>query len=135
MMTDNDYRHWSILPPNNGSSMPRQLIFLDCETTPTLDPEDSKREVHTFRLACASCVRYELGRFTRRHEIDALSSAEVWNWVASQLKPNVVTWLFAHNVGYDLTVSEWWERVITGEYTFRGSDAYRAGQTGRLLVK
>lgn len=89
---------------NKAEWSPRHLIFADTETLPQ---REGKQELHRMRLWVAARVDrrppgggepvWEWGHGWTRHSMAA--------WVDGAAGSERTTWLYAHNLGFDLTVS------------------------------
>lgn len=108
---------WHYLRGNKSCASPGAVIVVDTETLPYPLGEEDDGDAHRFRLGCATYWRMEKGEQVRRTEIDFTDSYIFWNWLSSKLHPRIPTWLFTHNLGFDLTVLGFWERMESGEYT------------------
>lgn len=97
------------LKANKGNETPSTFIFFDTETSAIPIPEKSGRYFHRFRLGFASSFRLEGARKTRRKEIDFTDPVYFWNWVIGHLSKHRPVWMFAHNVGFDLTTTLAWQ--------------------------
>jgi hypothetical protein len=96
---------------------PGLIVVLDTETMPEIDGEDGA-QWHKLRLGVAIAWRVENGKVSRRREFRFTTANEFWDWLFPRLKPRQPLWLFAHNLGFDLTVLEFWKLLEQGEYGF-----------------
>jgi DNA polymerase type B, organellar and viral len=108
------------IKPNHGTEIPTSHIFFDTETYPTGDLTLEGRQVLRLRVGCASYVRLERLKITRELHCSFTDSKRFWDLVREQQDPRKPLWVWAHNLGFDLTIAEWWkeleeERYIVGE--------------------
>jgi hypothetical protein len=94
---------------NAGTRVPSSHVVLDTEAiiTPVI-PGVSERQ--TLRLGCAIGWRRDKGRTTRRSVCHFATSAEWWTWLESRLSTHRTTWVWAHNLPYDLSLCDFWAR-------------------------
>jgi hypothetical protein len=95
--------HW--LRENARERTPHRLLTFDTETD-LADPTDTQRQI----------LRLWSARLDRRHDIDAGKPRQEWHHgtTASELaelidrlaRSDSATWIFAHNLGFDLAVTE-----------------------------
>jgi hypothetical protein len=69
------------------------------------------------RLWCATRVRIEGDKITRRKQAYGETAAEFWKFVDDYSDSQRTTWLFAHNLGHDLTQLGFWEQLDNGTFT------------------
>lgn len=95
--------HW--LRSNAANRTPRRLICFDSEAVRTLN---GKVEQHSFRLACASFdVLDECGELTKPTEyVTFTTTEELWRWATGKTNTTHRTWMVAHNLSYDLRLTE-----------------------------
>lgn len=93
---------------NKSIASPGNLIFFDTETRGEPDDTFCNGELHTLRLGVASYLRIEAGRVTRRDHLNFRKGGQFWTWVLQKLHPRIPTWIFAHNLPFDLTVCGFW---------------------------
>lgn len=100
----------------HGSKIPSLCVFLDTETTsrPGARPGVINE---TFRLAVAIKVQRESGKWNRRTVERFTDAGALWDWIHGLESRQRPVWIFAHNVGFDLTVSGFWDRVDRGDWT------------------
>lgn len=102
---------------NHSESIPRQLIFVDCETRDSKVTDDEDHEVHKLWFGYASYGFYRDGKLTRRKEIVFTKTQEFWDWVQEVANNHNRTWIFAHNVGFDLTILDLLGVIKDGQYS------------------
>jgi predicted regulator of Ras-like GTPase activity (Roadblock/LC7/MglB family) len=86
---------------NHGTEAPSQWIFFDVETYPAAVGLEGRCLRHTFRLGCASYVRVEKGKITRRDTLQFRDPAVFWAWVLGHLSAHRPTYVVAHNLTFD----------------------------------
>lgn len=99
---------------NHSTASPGHLICFDTETFPKKHGSKRGAQLHTLRLGVASYVRLEKNQETRRDKIHFQDADDFWAFVESKLHPRIPLWIFAHNIGFDLTVCRFWERFADG---------------------
>lgn len=94
--------HW--LRPNEGSRSPHRVAFLDCETAPELTPA---AELHSMRWWHLRHVRRHVDnpRSPVQADLAGSSIAELAGLVDKLAIAKHSTWLWTHNLGFDLQVS------------------------------
>lgn len=95
--------HW--VAPNHQTRVPRAFVYLDTEAHRT---KVGRREVQTFRLAVAAfdAVRKDRDGWKQREWCRATSPDELWEWVTGRCRRRARTVLVAHNLAYDLRISD-----------------------------
>lgn len=68
-------------------------------------------------FGCATYIRWEAGKATRREEIIFYTPREFWDWVYHKLHKRIPTWMFAHNLPFDLSSTCVWKEVVNGTLT------------------
>lgn len=104
------------MKPNHGCETPTQFVFVDVETQQEIVRKKPLRSIQTFRLGCATYIRYDRGTISRRDEIDFTSPVEFWGWLESHQQKSKPIWCYGHNLGFDLTQLRFWELLELGEY-------------------
>lgn len=86
------------------AARPGNIIFFDSEAR--LSPAGERTTRHEFRLAVALYCRLDRkGRLTVRREALAKTPSELWSFVDGCCRARTRTYLVAHNLVYDLSVS------------------------------
>lgn len=107
--------HW--VAPNHVTRVPRSFVYLDTEAHRV---HDGRREVQTFRLAVAAfdTVRKDRSGSRARQWHDATDTAELWEWITSKCVSRARTVLVAHNLAYDLRISNAFVELPALGWTF-----------------
>lgn len=106
-----------LLKGNKGTEAPSNLIFFDTESRQHVRKGKTETVTHTLRLWTARRVRMEGGRATRRVVASGKTASEFWRFVDRYSDPHRTTWLFAHNIGFDLTLLEFLLELDKGTFT------------------
>jgi hypothetical protein len=105
------------LRPNEGHAIPRHLVFVDCETR-NVGCADPRKERHELWFGCAASIRLEdrsgALAVTRRDERVFYQSLGFWDWLSERAKIREVTWIVAHNLGFDATILDTWSLIRGG---------------------
>lgn len=136
------YRHIS---RGKSEAVPKQMVFVDCETRDCGESGNENHEIHRLWFGYASYGIWEAGKLTRRKEIVFTTTREFWDWLREVAKPTSRIWLFAHNVGFDLTILDMCGVIRSGEYkTFKPTtqpglneqyDKRKGNQLGVLILE
>lgn len=121
------------LSGNKGSEGPSELLFFDTESYQHVSPTDPDTRCLTLRLWCATALRLERGEPTRRTTTCGKTASELWRFIESRQSKSRYLWVFAHNLGFDLTMASFWDRLDTREYTIGPVDRGISPRTGRRL--
>lgn len=91
-----------------SNKMPASLLFFDTETItePTPELPDTERQVLNFGYAFA--CRYEDGQRTRAQWCRFTTSKEFFKLIISRTDKERPLYVFAHNLGFDLTIVDFW---------------------------
>lgn len=104
------------LPHNKSCAGPGNVIFYDTEAYFDPSIQYSTCELQRLRLGVAIAGRFEGGKWTREKRCRFKNSTEWWSFVASRSLEKTPTWIFAHNIGYDLIISQFPELLESGEF-------------------
>ena len=92
-----------ILRPNKGSTVPVRCVFVDTETRGESRGDNVEEAVLWFGSA-AFIRRRTDGKWTRPKWNEFRSAGTFWRWVTDLCPGGTRTYLFAHNLGFDITV-------------------------------
>jgi len=105
------------LKRNHGTEAPSNLIFLDTESYKEDRSDTLKRTANRLRLWCATNVRLESGKVTRRKEDNGLTAGTFWKFVDDCSTDERCTWIFGHHLSNDLTQLGFWHELDAGRFT------------------
>lgn len=107
--------HW--IAPNHTTRLPRSYIALDTEAHRN---RDGRRELQTFRLAVASfdTPRKDRSQWREREWCKATDTATLWEWITGRCRRKARTVLVAHNLAYDLRISDAFTHLPALGWTF-----------------
>jgi hypothetical protein len=96
---------WHFIRPNEANRYPRRIICFDTEAC---IKETHKFERQTFRIAVASYdIIDKVTKEPSKSEVKAFVEPELlWEWISSKCKSKSRTVVFAHNLSYDLRISD-----------------------------
>lgn len=92
------------------------MLFFDTESNWQPELQYECGQYQTLRLGCAIAGRLEAGKWTREHRSNFTTQEEFWAFVAERADNKRPVWCFAHNIGYDLTLLGFPERLRSGEF-------------------
>lgn len=102
--------------PNHTSRCPAAHVVVDTETLPG-DTGEEGVAAHTIRLGHAISWRRE-GRMIRaRRELAFLDGPQFWSWLCCRASSHRTTWVWAHNLGFDLSTLRFWDQWDVGRWT------------------
>lgn len=101
---------------NESEWSPRHVAFFDTETVPI---ELGSSEVHTLRCWAARAIRRDepIERQHPRAFSDGTTADGLVAWIEDQLRGRRNLWLWAHNLGFDLTVTRLVTRLVRRGWT------------------
>lgn len=131
-----------LLKGNKGTEGPCNLVFVDTESWEAPHESRSSRKTLSLRLWCATRIRLDGGKVSRRIETSGHTQAEFWQFLDSVSDHYRCTWVFSHNSGFDLTMLGFWGELDNGRFVttpkFRkdksGKDTDQVSWRGRLCV-
>lgn len=98
--------------------MPAAIVLLDTETQETDVDYDPARKRLVLFFGKARYIRLRKGRFCNCDEITFTKAVDFWKWLLPYLHRKTSTWLFAHNLAFDLTIVDFWQLLEAGILTF-----------------
>lgn len=120
------------LKRNHGTEAPSQLIFLDTESYKEDRSDILKRTANRLRLWCATSVRLEAGKVTRKKQADGLTAESFWKFVDDNSNSQRCTWIFAHHLSNDLTQLRFWHELDRGTFVTTPMKSKQLGTDGKL---
>ena len=93
-----------------GGSTPPYHIFLDTEAS--FETVDDKTTRQYLRLGCAEYVdrRYTTA-YVADNKITFWNLPEFYDWLESKIRKNNTTWIWAHNMSYDMRILHMFEEM------------------------
>lgn len=110
-----------VMRPNHSTAGPSHIITFDTETRPKRYGSRRGQQLHLLRLGVAKYVRIENGEYTRRDVCRFTEADTFWEFVESKQHARMPLWVFAHNLAFDLTTCNYWDRVQQGIYYTNGN--------------
>lgn len=103
---------------NSTTRVPRSFVYLDTEAHRTAH---GKREVQSFRLAVAAYdTTYQHKKGNRPREWhDSVDTGDLWEWITGRCRAKSRTVLVAHNLAYDLRISDAFTRLPALGWSFK----------------
>jgi len=120
-------KHAHVLEPTKGDRRPRRLIFFDTETR--MEFRSDWRTIHKLRVGVAQFHTYDpIDGWSFRKELVFRSPGEFWSWVDAGCKPKSTTYIVAHNIVFDLSVTGGFKRLA--ELGWELGSWYQKGMVG-----
>jgi hypothetical protein len=104
--------HW--LRPNTGSSVPRNLVFVQVHVERLVDDKDPNRWTERLAWGIAESVRYQNSRQERWQRLLFTKSDEFWAWLIARYRSNTSVWLIGHGIARTFTLLRGWELLDSG---------------------
>ena len=101
---------------NHSEAVPTQMVFVDCETKDFNPEKDENHQIHQLWFGVAVFGVWEKGKLTRRKELVFQSVMEFWEWLDAVARPKSRLWIFAHHVGFDLTILDLFGQIRNGRF-------------------
>lgn len=103
------------LKPGGACRLPSVVVFIDCEPTVSGSGTYSPQQTHSFRSGCTSICRLSNGELSSRTLIRFKKPLEFWKALEKNRDRDKATWVFGHNLGYDLTLLGFWDWLATSQ--------------------
>lgn len=89
-------------------SAPSNLLFFDTETKGQIYAAKKSIVRHSLWFGYTSAFRYESGKRTREVSTIFHTIKDFWRFLKKRLDPSRPLYVFAHNIGFDLTIVDFW---------------------------
>jgi hypothetical protein len=99
------------LKPNHGNAVPGAIVCLDTESYEPKRGGEARVQIMPLRLGVARFLRLEKGRPGRREVFRFTEAAVFWEWLRRKMTGRRTTWLWCHNLNWDLCVSQFWREL------------------------
>lgn len=103
------HNHW--LRRNHGTSIPRNLVFVETIAHGIQVPEAPRERIERLDLCVAQAMRLQNGRIERWHEIQTSDPEAFWPWLAQRMRSNASIWLIGHGIAKTFTLLDGWRRI------------------------
>lgn len=110
-------RVWHYIKKNHGTQSPSSVLYVDTEAAIVKKSKGKQPGEMSLDRWAATHVRYNSATPVYRKEYSGDSSVRFWdivNLITQEKKP---LWIIGHNIGFDLTLLEFWEMIESGEVT------------------
>jgi len=97
------------LKPGGRCTVPDVVVFIDVEPSVSAVPARPGSTVHKFSRAVASICRLERGCLADKGTYELARPEMLWGLLSEFRDTHKATWVFAHNLGYDLTLIGFWD--------------------------
>lgn len=120
--------HSRTIKRNESTRFPSSVMVVDTETYPTDHPTVKRGQLHKLRLWCASHFRFEKSKVTRQSDDSGQDIESFWRFVQSKLNRYKPLYIFAHNLGFDLTVLRFWRELDENRLSLVQPAAWRGSE-------
>lgn len=106
-----------ILKPGGAASIPDRVVFVDTEPVVCRSSGDDRRRTHRLGVGVADCCYLSGGSLVDCERLVFTRQFTFWAWLDEVRDRHKATWVFAHNLGYDLTLLGFWDMLTAGSDT------------------
>lgn len=99
---------------NRRTEVPTRHIAFDTETRPVPIADRPGACVHKLFIGHAVYWHWQRGRPTRADALTFRDARTFWDWAYGKAEPKAALWLWAHNLGFDLSAVRAWEEIEDG---------------------
>lgn len=90
---------------------PSNFLFFDTETQPTKKSKQTQQQIHKLWFGAYWTFRYVDKKQTRNNKGLFYSSDSFFQVIKQRLDKSRPLYIFAHNLGFDLTIVDFWEQA------------------------
>jgi DNA polymerase type B, organellar and viral len=101
-----------ILKAGKTFRVPSRVVFLDVEPRIEVSSKGPSHREHHFGLGAAKVCYLSEGKKVDEETITFTRPQQFWDWLDNVRARKNCTWVFAHNLGYDLTLLGFWEQLM-----------------------
>ncbi len=136
-------RRAHFLAKNHAGQMPARCVFFDCETKPVPHPTDPLATDQKLWFGYAAYVRrITFSEWAKPTWFRFTTPEELWDWVESLTHEKTALHVFAHNIGFDASVSKAFEILADRGWTVKNPIMddpptwikYRQGKRSIILI-
>lgn len=102
------------LKPGGACRLPSVVVFVDCEPTVSSGCIGMHSQTHSFGAGYASVCRLSNGKLDSKRSIAFNECSTFWKLLEKNRDRDKCTWVFGHNIGYDLTLLGFWDWLSEG---------------------
>src|SRR5262245_45539665 len=96
--------------------IPRRIVCFDTESFGDIKSKEPNTSLLTFRLCCASSFVRTGERWESMSNFETRIPGHFWDWLLGMTHAREKLWIFAHGIGFDLTMLDFWGRLSRGEF-------------------
>lgn len=125
-------RVYHYLRHNHGNHVPRMHVCVDTEAYRDQKAGAHPHEIQRLLLGHAVCFRVDQAADQVDDELEFTDHRDFWDWLVGKWQKGTSITLWAHNLGYDLTLLDFWQLVQSGFwrfFSFEDVQRVRAGET------
>lgn len=119
------------LSGNKGTEAPSNFLFFDTESHYKGEQPVYGVTCHALKLWTAIACRVERGKVTREEKAHGFDTESFWDFHESRQDAKRPLWAFAHNLGFDLTLTNFWEQLENGRFTIGPVDRGISKRSGK----
>lgn len=106
-----------ILKPGGACRLPSVVVFVDCEPCVSSGSGSTSVSTHSFSAGYATVCRLSGGKVDSKISIAFKEPSTFWNLLEKNRDKEKATWVFGHNIGYDLTLLGFWDWLASVDAT------------------
>ena len=130
-----DIRLWHYITRNISTATPTSCLFVDTETTGVPIEGNPNATLQVLRSWCSIYCRIEKGKIRGTMKVSGTTTDQFWSQVDALLHESRPLWLFAHNLGFDITVLKFWQELDSEHFTFNNIYKDRQGNVTETMRK
>jgi DNA polymerase family B len=100
-----------VLQRNHSTALPYAIVILDTEAVEERDQFRTNTVHQSLYFGKATYIRYRKGKRGDTDSFTFTTAVQFWQWLLPRMHKKTCTWLFAHNLGYDLTLVDFWQLI------------------------
>lgn len=102
------------LKPGGACRLPSVVVFVDCEPTVSGGSAGGGPSIHSFAVGHCSVCRLSGGHLSEKRSLTFTQPSSFWEILEKVRDREKATWVFGHNIGYDLTLLGFWSWLERG---------------------
>lgn len=109
-------RHTHYLRPNHGTSVPRNLVFVEVHPQQTQEGNDKTTLLQRIDFGVAHAYRMESDGRPRWDKCVFTDPTDFWKWAAKRIRPRTSLWMIGSGIGRTFTLLNGWALLDSGEF-------------------